>query len=154
MGISADEDGHFEVRYLNGDAYDGIPIGQLRKTFVGTSNVILSPSDIQNAVEVVCGNIVGKELYHVKNIGDGSINIVQWTEGSVAVLWDGKNHVDINLFTYNEGKDFHDRFVSQFEKQIPSLKVALHDTQPRGVGRVINFSDDVEPHLQNKPRWA
>lgn len=149
--VSIDEEDYFYIKFIDGDESDEIERDQIRKTFIKSSNEPLSTSIISNAVRVICNDMPDIESYNFLKIGDGSIENYFWAEGGVIVLWDGKSHVDINLFTYNEDKDFHSNFVQKFEMEIPSLNVALHDTQPRGIGRVINFSKDIKPHV--KPLW-
>merc|ERR1711923_262544 len=112
----------------------------------------MSAVDIQNALRAICNNLSDKEPLQFTDFGDGSLHSLQWNGGNVIVLWDGKNHVDINLFTYDEMRSFHDNFVNQFVKQIPVLSVVLTDTQPRGIGNVINFREDIEPRV--KPLWV
>jgi len=149
--VEIDEEDLFYIKFVDGDEIGDLERDQIRKTFIKSTDEPLSATIISDAVRVICSGIPDIESYNFLKIGDGSIENVLWAEGGVIVLWDGKSHVDINLFTYNEDKDFHSDFVQKFEKEIPSLNVALHDTQPRGVGRVINFSSDVQPDV--KPLW-
>ena len=115
-------------------------------------HVPMSKVDVHNALLITCNDLPGEEPLEFSDFGDGSLHSFHWNGGSLLVLWDGKNHVDINLFTYDETKDFHDTFVHKFTKEIPCLSVALHDTQPRGVGRVVNFKNDVESRPE--PIWV
>ncbi|GKY96146.1 hypothetical protein MPSEU_000574600 [Mayamaea pseudoterrestris] len=80
--------------------------------------------------------------------GDGSVITVLWSEGSLVVVWDGKIHVDVNLFMYEEDFDFADAFVASFT----NMKTVLRDEQPRGKGRVVNFMFDL-PDAEEQPRW-
>jgi len=87
-------------------------------------------------------------------IGNGSLHISFMENiGTVVVTWDGKNHVDFNLYTYKENIKFANRFVNEFKKQIPSMSVVLRDDQPRGYGRVVNFKKDVQ-EPRGEPHWS
>ena len=77
-------------------------------------------------------------------VGDGGVIVALSTTGQVIVVWDGKQHVDVNLFTYNQGADIPDLFKQAFLDACDnSLAVGLRDDQPRGIGKVINFLDDM-----------
>jgi len=152
--ISIDaEDDTFDITFVNEFNVIQMDRHQIRKAFyTSLEHMPMSALDIQNALRVVCTDLSNKEPLQFSDFGDGSVHSVQWNAGSVIVLWDGKNHVDINLFTHDETRDFHDNFVNQFMKQIPFLSVALHDIQPRGIGNVINFKEDIEPRVE--PLWV
>ena len=149
-----EEDGSFILYTVNEFFVEDISREFLRKPFyTPLGHVPMSSVDIYNALLVICNSLVpSKEPLQFSGFGDGSLHTFQWNDGSVIVLWDGKNHVDINLFTYDEAKDFHDNFVKMFMKEIPCLSVALHDAQPRGIGNVVNFKKDIESH--NDPFWV
>ena len=68
------------------------------------------------------------------------------------LLWDGRAHVDVNMLTHAGSEDAHNMFVSRFMESIPSLQRTLTDTQPRGIGRVVNFKNDRVAH--KLPAWA
>jgi len=87
-----------------------------------------------------------------KEIGDGSILISLWSEGSIIVLWDGRLHVDINLFLYEENVDKAKIIHETFLKSLPTFFTTLRDEQPRGTGRVVNFFKDTAPLSQ--PHWS
>eukprot|EP00522_Entomoneis_paludosa_P009895 CAMPEP_0172455196 /NCGR_PEP_ID=MMETSP1065-20121228/11940_1 /TAXON_ID=265537 /ORGANISM="Amphiprora paludosa, Strain CCMP125" /LENGTH=1595 /DNA_ID=CAMNT_0013207655 /DNA_START=24 /DNA_END=4811 /DNA_ORIENTATION=+ len=76
--------------------------------------------------------------------GDGSLFIASWSEGNVVVLWDGKDNVGLNLFTYEERVVFANNFSAAFT-QTGLLESALRDEMPRGHGRVVNLRKDLEP---------
>jgi len=86
-------------------------------------------------------------------LGDGCVLAVIWPGGSIVVLWDGKDHVDVNLFTYHENikqaKEFEDGFKKGTGKLLPTV---LHDEQPRGIGRVVSYQRDLEDN--DTPHWA
>ena len=98
------------------------------------------------------GSIAGERVEEYKGLGEGRVLAAFWPVGMVIVLWDGRHHVDINLFTYEEGMEFPDEFTEHFRAAVDRLDVALRDVQPRGFGRVVNFRKDVEPRVV--PHWA
>merc|ERR1712129_105909 len=85
------------------------------------------------------------------NLGDGAYVSGFFSNGNIVVLWDGRNHIDINLFTYVENTLFHQKFIGNFQTLFSS-EIVLKDEQPRGFNRVVNFLTDVEPRI--KPHWA
>lgn len=94
-------------------------------------------------------------LKDVSNIGDGALVVAQWSAGSCVVLWDGRTHVDLNLFTYNENPSFANRFSATFKSHFGKngFNTALRDVQPRGYGRVVSFRSDMED-IGDHPHWA
>merc|ERR1712161_146328 len=76
-------------------------------------------------------------------VGDGCLLVACWSGGNV-ILWDGRQHIDINLFTYAEDFDTSKKFEGIFTSYIPKLTTKLRDEQPRGTGRVVNFLGDIE----------
>jgi len=96
------------------------------------------------------------EFREFHELADGTVFFFVWSGGNVMVLWDGRKHVDVNLFTYNEDEGIHASFIDHFKTPIPFMKTILHDPQPRGI-RVINFEDDMyEDDSENisRPHWA
>ena len=96
-----------------------------------------------------------KEGIHLRvydEVGDGCIITGSWSNGSATLLWDGRDHVDINVFICDSvddnvyaGKFFGEAFV----RKINSLGLTAQDEHPRGFGRVVNFKTD----LQDNPHW-
>jgi hypothetical protein len=75
-------------------------------------------------------------LEEYKTPGEGLVLSAFWMGGNLVVLHDGtKTRVDIEIA--NE-------FEKHLQEQIVLLYIILWDEQPRGVGRVINFDEDVE----------
>mmetsp|Transcript_6365 Transcript_6365/g.8375 ORF Transcript_6365/g.8375 Transcript_6365/m.8375 type:complete len:298 (+) Transcript_6365:1-894(+) len=92
------------------------------------------------------------QIQEYDDLGDGCVLMATWSEGSVFVLWDGRGHVDINLFAYEgideeESKSFNLRFQSD-----TSLRVVLYDEHPRGFGRVVNYKHEFDPDVE--PHWS
>ncbi|KAL3933939.1 MAG: hypothetical protein SGBAC_010183 [Bacillariaceae sp.] len=92
---------------------------------------------------------VGK-FEKTQKIGDGGLIVYSSKVANVVLVWDGRTHVDLNFFTFSEGKgekvsgSVPDKFISGFLKASHrALQVNLRDDQPRGTGRVINFPSDL-----------
>ena len=84
--------------------------------------------------------------------GDGSLLVALWDWGSLAVLWDGRTHVDVNLFTYVESISIGDLFGKEFLRFIPTYAIMLRDEQPRGTGKIVAYQRDLKDN--DKPHWA
>jgi spermidine synthase len=102
--------------------------------------------------------IAGAKVHEFTNVGNGSVLVALWTGGSVVVLWDGKNHLDVNLFTYAEGEEIADLFLEHLHTNLPLLAPILRDEQPRGTGRVVNHMRDIDLDANSAsrltPTWA
>jgi len=86
-------------------------------------------------------------------IGDGCAIVAAWSNGmNVVVLWDGRKHIDINLFALDEDPNLATEFADNFRAVNPNLKNALRDEMPRGYGRVVNFMSDIGDRAT--PYWA
>jgi hypothetical protein len=81
------------------------------------------------------------------SVGDGGLIVSVSNEGSALLTWDGRDHVDINLFGVGfraGGEEQADSFISSFVDSVEEhLVVALRDDYPRGIGRVVNFPSDL-----------
>jgi hypothetical protein len=78
------------------------------------------------------------------NVGDGTVIVSIFSKGSVVLVWDGRGHVGVNLFNFNDRQELADSFVSSFVHfSGKNLKVGLRDDFPRGTGRVVNFRNDM-----------
>jgi len=84
------------------------------------------------------------------DMGDGSVVAALWADGGVVALWDGRTHVGVNLFTYQEDLDFAQKFRDLFPRT-SSLSVALRDEMPRGHGRVVSFAKDLSDTRNSDP---
>jgi S-adenosylmethionine/arginine decarboxylase-like enzyme len=87
------------------------------------------------------------------NIGDGALLVTAFKEGNAVLVWDGRNHIDVNLFLFDDRKELADTFASKLTHFTENnLKVALRDDFPRGFGRVVNFKDDLGFTYDSVPR--
>jgi hypothetical protein len=70
----------------------------------------------------------------------------------ISMVWDGRTHVDINLFVISAPTKDEDvammmnDFAVDFATQ-SGLTLSLRDDQPRGYGRVVNFHVDINNGL-------
>jgi hypothetical protein len=99
-------------------------------------------------------NMEQAKLYQYSGVGEGSLTLAFWPGGNAVALWDGRSHIDINLFTYTESVDIANKLVEHFKESIPFLKTALRDEQPRGYGRIVNYHRDIEEYKGRLPVWA
>jgi hypothetical protein len=99
------------------------------------------------------------------DIGEGTLITALWADGSAMLLHDGRMHIDVNLFLYDEEfekvLDFETTFTActTFARCVPDITRTLRDTQPRGTGRVVSFMRDLRGlDASGKPiktpRWA
>ncbi len=83
--------------------------------------------------------------------GDGCMLSVLWPSGSIIVLWDGREHVDVNLFTFDQDLERANNFDSNF-RFATMLKTKLRDEQPRGIGRIVSYFNDLGWNVV--PHWS
>ena len=105
------------------------------------------------------------------SLGDGCLVVAVWKAGgSVSALWDGRFHVDLNLYFSNvESRAVADLFLLNFKNgrdmteegaesddtvTIPKLRTVLRDEMPRGIGRVVNFQRDLDQFEEEEPLWT
>lgn len=113
-----------------------------------TAQTVLS---IEMMKDVLESTPVSKGSVTVHNdTGDGFLLTGTWQMGRVIILWDGKSHIDLNLYTYNGGKKIGDLFKNVFVNKIPGLSLSSRDEQPRGFGRVVNLDGEI----QSPPEWV
>jgi len=174
-------DGTYYVKFDDGDE-ENVIITELKKIVPSSTTPELTRSHISKALLQALSYIVNLEpdscedrdtennqciapennnqkyeFHEFNELADGTVFFFIWHGGSILVLWDGRKHVDVNLFTYNEDEEIHKEFTNNFRKPIPFMKTILHDPQPRGVGRVVNFKDDLfDDDSENiiVPHWS
>ena len=77
------------------------------------------------------------------DVGEGMVVVVIFTNGSLVLVWDGRHHVDVNLYTTSDqSQATADIFVDTFA-DLTGLTKTLRDDQPRGPGRVVQFQHEV-----------
>merc|ERR1719223_1742259 len=111
----------------------------------------ISKSKVKAALEAgFDGEPVSVE--EIPGLGDGGLFVAIDESSRIVVLWDGKNHIDVDLTVDEEEEEFSNTFIEHFLEQIPDLKLTLRDEMPRGYGRVVNFNDDLKGI--DSPFWA
>lgn len=156
------EEEYATVRFDDGEAEGQVFIGTLRlivSELSSTPPEPLSPKDIENAISyaLITTDFEGSAKADVKlfeGLGDGSLFTAYFSGGSAVVLWDGRAHIDINLFTFAEDSNAANLLVRNFREKLPYLKTMLRDEQPRGYGRVVNYARDMNAFSGRTPHWA
>ena len=78
-------------------------------------------------------------------VGDGGVVLATSSDSNVILVWDGREHIDINLFMHEESSEKSKNFIDSFVKETKNkLSVSLRDDQPRGIGGVVNFPSDLD----------
>ena len=109
----------------------------------------LTLDDLQNALEASIPSslsIIETSVHH--KIGDGAIILYILIEGHIVCIWDGIASVDLNILTYDEDINHKEIIVEPFRRLVPQLNLILHDEQPRGMKRVVNFKKDIKKGCQ------
>ena len=75
--------------------------------------------------------------------------MVSWYLGNIVLLWDGRMHIDMNIF---EDLEFVDTILKAFKKGLrkTKLRLVLRDEQPCGVGKMVVQKRD----LEFEPIWS
>ena len=83
--------------------------------------------------------------YSYVGMGEGSVMVcLNPSLGSAVLAWDGRKHIDISYYVMGDAEGEPEKFVGAFLHHTGrKLKVALQDDMPRGIGRVINFQQDL-----------
>eukprot|EP00566_Odontella_aurita_P003749 CAMPEP_0113586544 /NCGR_PEP_ID=MMETSP0015_2-20120614/34356_1 /TAXON_ID=2838 /ORGANISM="Odontella" /LENGTH=1264 /DNA_ID=CAMNT_0000491993 /DNA_START=143 /DNA_END=3937 /DNA_ORIENTATION=- /assembly_acc=CAM_ASM_000160 len=84
------------------------------------------------------------KLESITEVGDGFVVAALSSEGSIIVVFDGKSHVNVNIFSHDEWEERPDKIMGAFSLKLP-FNVVQRDEQPRGTERVINFMSDIHP---------
>ena len=109
----------------------------------------VSADDLDSALEKALEKI-GCEVssrHRFGDVGEGVVIAQKCNSANAVLVWDGREHIDLNLFTFEEDSDQAKFFVDSFifyARKTSALNVGLRDDMPRGVGRAINFKSDLE----------
>ena len=119
----------------------------------GQQQVPITSETIRDAVTNALKGIISAEpALQSASLGDGFVVLAPFTNGNVAIVWDGRSHVDINFYTLSDNPELLERFQGLFVDEIPSLEAVLKDEFPRGHGRVVNFETELE--VNPEPYWG
>jgi len=155
------DDGTFNIWFDDGDRESHVDrknIKKLDSTSLDEEDY-LSISKVESALTTTLSSIDSlsgvshAEVHSFDDMGDGCLLVALWSGGTVSILWDGKLHVDLNFFTFEDNEAAHTEFQIKFNRQVPSLVTVLHDEQPRGYGRVVNFQTDLEEYDDEEENW-
>jgi len=107
-----------------------------------------SQQDLVGVVRLIESSISEFGLYQFDvytDVGDGVLIVTDFKLGNLIVLWDGRDHIDLNIFFYDDSQNEAKAFVDgSFAKHAgKKLKLSLRDDFPRGIGRVMNFQEDM-----------
>ena len=128
-----------------------------------TSDHLISLGQLKSSLENALVSVFGLDMDATRiesfsGMGEGALLIASWEGGSVNVLWDGRTHVDLNLFTHVEDMQVAKHFEFIFKRGNPQLHTILRDDQPRGYGRVVNYQKHIgmNPTGDDRkiPHWA
>eukprot|EP00797_Seminavis_robusta_P035388 Sro875_g214440.1 Polyamine aminopropyltransferase (834) ;mRNA; r:37576-40077 len=159
------EAGRFDVNLDDGTSETRVSPKYLRPVNVAT----ISSDNVVDALNFALNWILydrdnGEESYQIQEFtdfpGEGCVVVGYWPGGSATILWDGRDHIDANLFTFNENLRQANDFKENLLARISGWKSVLRDQQPRGVGRIINFERDLHTGTSDDddelelPRWA
>ncbi len=81
----------------------------------------------------------------VGDVGEGCVIVcLNPKAGSVVLTWDGRQHIDVSYYTTEDDEMQIDRFVVAFRNmEYAKFDISLRDDMPRGIGRVVNFPEDI-----------
>ena len=122
------------------------------------SNRNLSKTAIERSFATTIANFdFGKyykdDIRKFDEVGDGLVLMVSWRFGNIVLLWDGRMHIDINVFTFFEDFEFVNTIQEAFQEDFAEadLVLNLRDEQPRGVGKMVLYKRDIgfEPIWSN-----
>lgn len=104
--------------------------------------------DALGFVQLVDATVTAKgDIYDFRtytDVGGGLIIITDIARGSLILVWDGREHVDLNVFLHDDSELEIKEFLAEFEKNAKGkLMMTLRDDFPRGIGRVMNFNEDM-----------
>eukprot|EP00533_Pseudo-nitzschia_delicatissima_P009700 CAMPEP_0116103254 /NCGR_PEP_ID=MMETSP0327-20121206/13784_1 /TAXON_ID=44447 /ORGANISM="Pseudo-nitzschia delicatissima, Strain B596" /LENGTH=1264 /DNA_ID=CAMNT_0003595347 /DNA_START=128 /DNA_END=3922 /DNA_ORIENTATION=- len=92
-------------------------------------------------------SIAEKDLYQFEvytTVGEGAVVVSDTDAGSLVATWDGRDHVDLNIFMHDDSEEVIEAFVKEFSTLAEGkLNMGLRDDFPRGTGRVMNFKSDL-----------
>ena len=152
----------YDVDFEDREAASKIIKKRLRKLGNGkASPPIFSPGQFKVSLKTALVAVFGSDLSEVSiesftGIGEGVLLLAHWEGGSITALWDGRTHVDLNLFTYVESLPVAKHFEWIFRRENPLLETVLRDDQPRGYGRVVNYQRYIGDPTEERstPLWA
>jgi S-adenosylmethionine/arginine decarboxylase-like enzyme len=133
----------------------------IRKLYGSPNDELLSAAKVKSALQYALDSTESSvfsasgEIQELEVEGDGCVFVAFCLGGSVIAMWDGRMHVDVNLFTFLESTSAHGDFEVDMKTELRSLETILKDEQPRGFGRVVNHVWDLaSTGERSAPHWA
>ena len=109
------------------------------QVFTQLEGGVVTLGKVQDGIRQAVGVLEGKEYKVLRsNIGEGYLEAIIWSAGRATILWDGRNHIDINIAAIkNVDSHIVKHFTKNFNQQAPDMKVIYYEEIPRGIGRVV-----------------
>jgi S-adenosylmethionine/arginine decarboxylase-like enzyme len=148
------DDNTYYVKFIHSDFSDSVARSEIRKRYGSPNDEVLTAAQVKDSLKHALSFVQSNkqiEVHELTSAGDGSILIAFWPGGSILVMWDGRNHIDVNLFDFFESSSLPENLALHFKQHIHGLETILRDEQPRGFGRVVNFKRDLD---SINPLWA
>lgn len=82
-----------------------------------------------------------KQMMFLHPVGHGCVVLMVGETFNIITVWDGRDHLIINIFDFSS-TSLAEKFDQRLRELSPFLSVAI-DSQPRGLGRVVNFPEDI-----------
>ena len=84
-----------------------------------------------------------KRMMFLHPVGHGCVVLMVGETFNIITVWDGRDHMSINFFDVSStSTSLANKFDEKLRELSPFLSVAI-DAQPRGLGRVVNFPEDI-----------
>lgn len=103
--------------------------------------------DSKGFVSLIDSFLKNSNLYQFEvytDVGDGVVIVSDGKAGSLIAIWDGRNHVDLNIYMHDDKEIEIIQFLDDFTNLAKNkLNMGLRDDFPRGTGRVMNFRADL-----------
>ncbi|KAL7565550.1 hypothetical protein ACA910_003825 [Epithemia clementina (nom. ined.)] len=102
-----------------------------------SSNVLISI--ITDVLNTLTSTTVHSADIVTTQVGDGYVIVGAFSNGGIVASWDGRLHLDINVFHVNaSSKSLAETLQNSIKGKIPGLSRVQFDTHPRGFGRVVS----------------
>ena len=123
-----------------------MPLGKQSLLQMKFKNVIITEDLLKKrAQEFLQSMNVGyeREVASYK-VGSGLVLYSVFRDGQMVVVWNGRQLIDVNIFTVDQTIEHKDSFEENFMRAISAKStLTLWEEHPRGMNCVINFSKDI-----------
>jgi len=93
----------------------------------------------QSTIVSIARGVDADSLIAFDDVGNGCLLSAFWPEGNAILQWDGRDSIDVNLFTSAEMSGVQQKLEESFIESIPFLATIARDRQPRGLSRPGDF---------------